>query len=83
MSLHGCASARALPPNLRNELESGNIVVADYGPQGSNLVSSFHPFDRAMELFSKHFVLDSFEESGASGNPPQDLYFLRPRPVID
>ncbi|MGH6692939.1 MAG: class I SAM-dependent methyltransferase [Gammaproteobacteria bacterium] len=82
VSLHGSASARGLPLNLRNDFESGSIVVAVHGPQGSNLVSSFHPFERAMELFSKHFALDSFEESGASGNPPQDLYFLRPRPVV-
>ena len=79
ISLHGSESAQVLPRELKTVFDRGEIVVATYGPQGSNFVNAFHPFERAVELFSPHFVVESFLPSGASGNPPQDLYLLRRR----
>jgi SAM-dependent methyltransferase len=79
VSLHGVANAAALVPELRKEFDAGRIVVAAYGPQGSNFVNAFHPHAAAVELFSRWFELESFRPSGASGNPPQDLYILRRR----
>jgi SAM-dependent methyltransferase len=77
ISLHGAANAAALPAELRARFDAGEIVLSRYGPEGSNDVNAFHPHAAAVELFSRSFDVEEFRPSGASGNPPQDLYLLR------
>jgi SAM-dependent methyltransferase len=77
ISLHGVANATALPPELRQRFDAGEIVLSRYGPEGSNDVNAFHPHAAAIELFARRFEVEEFRPSGASGNPPQDLYVLR------
>lgn len=79
VSLHGEACTAVLSPSLMQTFERGEIVVTHYGVEGSNLVNSFHSFEAAAKLFSRDFMIEAFVPSGATGNPPQDLYILRRR----
>jgi 2-polyprenyl-3-methyl-5-hydroxy-6-metoxy-1,4-benzoquinol methylase len=79
VTTHGEAYREQLASRDRARFDRGELVVRAAAAAGSNACAAFHPPDYFRRLTSREFTVLEFVESGARGNPHQDLWLLQAR----
>lgn len=82
VSVHGTRCADELSPSERARFDSGELVVREPGVVGTNYCMAFHPESYVRRVLARDFEVVEFLREGAKGNPPQDLYLIRPQACL-
>jgi SAM-dependent methyltransferase len=77
ITTHGDYYLPQLDESQRNKFLSGELVIKNDGPIGSNLLGAYHPREYVSRNLSKGFEIVDFIPQGAKGNPFQDLYLFK------
>lgn len=79
VSFHGDKCVEGLSPADRASYDKGHLVVCEPDVVGTNYCMAFHPESYVRGILAQSFDIADFIQEGAKGNPPQDLYVMRPR----
>jgi 2-polyprenyl-3-methyl-5-hydroxy-6-metoxy-1,4-benzoquinol methylase len=79
ITLHGSHYLSVMTADEQREFLTGRLVVREPTEAGSNTCATFHPERYVRERLAKRWQVVDFVPKGASGNPYQDIYLLRPQ----
>ncbi|NMF62599.1 class I SAM-dependent methyltransferase [Brasilonema octagenarum UFV-E1] len=78
LSVHGDKSVAGMLAGDRLKYQKGTLVVCDQDFIGTNYCSAYHPEAYVRSVLAQGFDVVDFIPEGAKGNPPQDVYLLKP-----
>jgi SAM-dependent methyltransferase len=78
ISIHGESAALGLPQSYKDTFDRDQELVVNADAEFTSWCCSYHSEAAVRSLVSGIFTVDRFLPHGAAGNPPQDLWILRP-----
>ncbi len=77
LSTHGERYLDRLNSDDRQRFKRGQLVVKRVEYVGTNLCTSFHPYNYVKHQLARRFTVVDFLPEGTRGSPHQDLYLLK------
>lgn len=83
ITVHGEYHLDGFPEEAREKFIRGEMSVFGGQVAGTNWCNTFHPYEYMSTKFAPHLELVDYISEGALGNPRQDVYLFKKKPVKD